>query len=717
MRRLSFAAIALANFTVFATPVAVHLVPIAGARFDGCTIVASKGAEALARPASSTVSLDLSAGQWNVSLRGDGCWAQETLLAVPFSSVLDLDVYKRAAIAGVVRVEEGDELPKTVGARLFSTSDSREIARAQCPVDRDRFVCSVPAGEFDIQLRATAHISHFFLKRAIVADRATEVGTLLLRKGASIVGRVQPSSRSLPLDHAIVMAQPMPEASRAVAMTAATILSASVDDRGFFHVAGIAPGQYRLSAHQKGLISTSTIVKVVNDMQAELESPILLSRPQALVVLISPPQSPDGKPWRVALSEYDNSRHTEDVSSTASDVTGRAEFPALRPANYRVSVGPETGGVWVNRDLDLGSAPASLSIDLPSARVRGVIRWGERLLESKLTFGGRNGVLKIETTSNALGEFEAILPSSSENHWTVNIESKVPRISRDVRVSVPETPDERNALRIDIPGTTMQGKVVDETGAGRAAIVSVVATDGAMVQVPTEKSGDFEVAGLDAGKYRVQAESSWFDSKGAHLAYSAPSAIALDDLLDNVSITVRERVDLRGRVTSPYGVVPYASVWALPTDTESLISVRHTTATDGTFTIALPPNTHEVDFGVAAAGLGIRFFHATVSSAPMNVELNHSVGALRLLLPADRSEWSQYRIVHAGAALPIMAVFPFGASDWSQDHVSVLFDAMEVGTYRLCRTNGPACAGKDVLTGATATLEIPAKSENAGGAP
>src|ERR1041384_2601624 len=102
MRRLSFAAIALADFTLFATPVAVHLVPIAGARFDGCTIVASKGGEVLSWPARSTVSLDLSAGQWSVGLRGDGCWAQETPLAVPFSSVLDLDVYERAAIVGTV---------------------------------------------------------------------------------------------------------------------------------------------------------------------------------------------------------------------------------------------------------------------------------------------------------------------------------------------------------------------------------------------------------------------------------------------------------------------------------------------------------------------------------------------------------------------------------------------------------------------------------------
>lgn len=254
------ALLALLPAAAGAVPVVVHLATSpakSSVRLVFTPIgLSAEGARSLTAAAPGEVAIDLPAGShWSVAASARGQWARTELVdAVPGS-----EVTVRLIPAGVVRAEiemaPGETLPSEVALRVVSSPTASGAASALrasevCPVEDRKLACPAPAGTFDLRLRAKGFISQYRWDRRVPAGGELDLGKLTLRRGASVVGNVAPPARDFRFQDCRVELRPRltaPAAERDQARSGERSEVATVNARGFFELAGVAPGSYRLT--------------------------------------------------------------------------------------------------------------------------------------------------------------------------------------------------------------------------------------------------------------------------------------------------------------------------------------------------------------------------------------------------------------------------------------------------------------------------------------
>ncbi len=666
-----------------------------------------------------TVKLQAEQGSWELRVEAAGYWSEPQRVNVTDAAVSVESVLWRAGVVeGSVQFAHGDSA-SAVDVILRSSTDSSvqpKEATIHCPLTAGSFECAAPAGVYDIKIHAASHVSKFVWNAHIAGNQRTRLVTFLLNRGASLVGRVQIAEKGAKLHDASVIAQPMRGDGRDSERGKLISLTARVNDRGFFQIAGLAPGMYSVAARQHGYVSSVMQAHVVGDLEATLTRPITLSRPQTLTIRVVPPHDPAVRPWQVFLE--DDSGANEIVATAATDDVGIAQFPAVRFGRYSVLTGRSDGAIWNRQEAVVEDRAADVSVILMSIRVDGHVQLGERSIAANLTFGGEHGSLAIPAFAAEDGSFSVDIPALDQRVWQVAVKSTTARVHRTVDVTVDPKSDSAH-VTISLPATLIHGRVIDELRNPAVALVTVrQVSSGAVIQQKTD-DGNFEIAGLDAGAYVLQADGVTHDAESTTFLQSDAMPVNASDDPTDVDIVLRKRTRLQGLIVSPYGPIPGAQVVALPTDTAALINVAATTDVDGSFTALLPPSCAQIDFAAAAPGWAMRFFHTALPDHKVRLTLDQRAGALRIALPTSPEQLTNLRLVHLGAVLPLTWLLRSGDIQQRANGPTLLLPMIEPGEYELCKIRpeelaaahvsilGLPCSATTVVLNAEAALTLP----------
>lgn len=550
---------------------------------------------------------------YRLSVSAPGLWLPEQIVRPdPTKGKEDvvLALFPTGVVHGRVEVEQDEELPEELLLRFAPTPDTETAVpegTLHCPVGEDaELACDVPAGTLDLRLRARQFITHSRWGLEIEAGRETNLGTLELVRGASVVGWLEPPTQDFRYDRVEVRLAPQKAAYGSPTdrlRQDRLVQEVSVNDRGYFELPGVAPGSYELEVTHPGYAPTRlSPVRVLRNAETEVRS-LTLAPPVTLTVHVEPPRHPYRIPWKVELWKRSAVPGNADfVTEGPTSESGRFRATDLEPGDYQLEVTDGHDATWFHEDVQLGSESRELTVTLPILRVEGTVTLGDEPLAATVHFGGRHGAQRISVDSDEAGKFYVFLPE--QKSWLVDVvnpgESVYHRIE-DLELQG-DLQDRKAEARIEIPDTTLRGTAVDELdrplpGAHvRAVGVTTVETD--------SPDGRFEIRGLSPGRVRLEAE--YYRPGESLFAESVELHLADGETREDVRLVLRPQKEVNGQVVDGQGRgVLGATVLAMLVQDDRLLTsaIRDAvTDVDGVFRMRLPAATRDLTLNVLPPG-------------------------------------------------------------------------------------------------------------------
>lgn len=412
--------------------------------------------------------------------------------------------------------------------------------------------------------------------------------------------------------------------------------------RGFFQFKGLAPGDYAIRGHAKGLMTQSEQVKILARSAAELNAPLLLDTPKRLTVTIMPRADSAGSRWSVRLlSNQRRLRHADVVAESLVGENGEWTHPGLVAGDYTVQLVSSKGEYWVSKDVVVAQEDLDVTIAAVPAKISGSVHLGERPLEASLSFGGESGP-RIRTGSD--GQFTGDLPAGEDRRdWTILVEADTPRVRRNVHANAVR--DEAGRLRLDLrlPPTTLMGRVLRKDRSPEPhAFLDVSKSDrsGGFDQVPVERDGGFQIGGFDPGSYRVMADGENGKSREVEVALREGESTEVELVLESAEL-------FRGHITMGEAPVIAADVYAFPRDATAPFIPRGRTNEGGTFEIEMPPGTTVVDTLVIQPAFDVVFARTALQrDKQLRIQTEQEGGTVVV-----ESRWNNAILLHGGAQL------------------------------------------------------------------
>jgi hypothetical protein len=644
---------------------------------------------------------DLGAGgAWSVVAEADGYWAAEqTVLAREGThAVVSLTLWPAAALEGRIAVPEGEAPVTSVNVRFRpiskpDTPESPPEGEVACAIEIAIFSCQLPAGMFDLRIRARGFVSHYLWGQTLGIGERRKLGTFPLRRGASVVGWVETAS-GLPASSCTVALTPKPggamydptERERAKDL----VLSVRTDGRGFFHLQGLPPGNYVLTATQAPFSPARFFpVLVKENSESELQKPLVLRPPLRLALSLKPPLDPWQRPWLVSLLQIsDTSMFGETVATGEKAANGSWEARNLSPGRYVVRVSDEDASNWAWEEVELPREPEVLEMTIAIVPVKGTVTLGDKPVRALVIFGGEHGSTTIRIFANKAGEYKGFLPR--EGPWPVRVVLPQPPIRRDLDgVAVHRSEGEQEAtVDIRLPGTALEGEVVDEGGAavGNAIVTTVDAEHREFgTESRCDAQGQFRLEGLGPGTIRVEARGGGRSSQVVTVELNEGAEPA------KLRLVLADNIKLNGRVLGRLGPVGGAGVAALALGGGLRTrGVDATTNADGRFSLSLPWDVQEVTLAVTAPGFALRAMRwRVVSAEELSIQVDQDGGSLVVRLSQQSQSGQQtgfWVVVHNGCALPLGFFGPWRTANGVSggDQQGVVIPQLEPGDYSLC---------------------------------
>ncbi|HYM61442.1 MAG TPA: carboxypeptidase-like regulatory domain-containing protein [Thermoanaerobaculia bacterium] len=670
--------------------------------------------------------VDLQTGIWRVSAKAPaGYWIAWQDIAVRDAPLtVALVAYPAAELTGTLTVERGTKAPATLRI-LLRPSDSavkNPVGEIECPVSASggKWSCSVPTGTFDIRLHAVAFASHYLWRVPVRRGETNDLGARLFRRGASFVGQVELARgvEKRTLIRATVALMPG-GSTRFVSSAQQKTISRVVrpNEKGFFQIEGVAPGEYQVVAQLEELASDRRTVKILAEHEAVLREPLVLDTPKSVELTLSPPLDPAMKPWRVeVLEDHEEGRRVESIAQSASDGYGRWAIQQLRSGPYRFVVKSQDGDRWAEEQLTIDHSDVVRTIDIPMLAVDGTAKAAGKAIPADLTFIGIGG-LSVRMHAGDDGAFTGFLPLRETIDWWVKVVSAPLHISRTLRsIEIRPDAEKRHAhVDIDVPSFSISGRVVGEDGSpiGRSIInVTPLEAHSELIQANGEKDGTFLLSGLAAEPYTIRAQS--YDQRESDAVDVDPSA----DPGRELRLVVKPNAKLTILVVSDNGPVPGARVWAVSSDHPQIMVYALPTDAGGLVTHQLTPGTQEVDVFVSAPGFAWRGVHRHIEEPRIVVRVGQLAGVAEVHVPNPGKQELQPYILHEGT---VFHASLFGTVKPDRDGKNVTFGMpnIEPGAYALCLAPRSAmaalragifpadrCRTGDVLPGAQLGLDM-----------
>jgi hypothetical protein len=644
---------------------------------------------------------DLPSGSWMIEVVVPGYWhPPEVVHLKDRDETVDFKLWPAATIHGIVKVSKGETMPAELSVRFQSppsvaVSDRLPVTQIKCPIQNGAWSCEVPAGVLDLRFRARRFTTEFRWKFPVPAGQKVDLGTFVLRRGSSVIGNVQLAPRLKAVDpetRVILQPRSFGAPSGDHGRESMHVLAAGADDRGFFAIEGVPPGEYMILAQQKNLSSLPQPVRVLQDAEIELLDPLILYPPRSLTIHITPELDPGGHPWHIRLyAEAGPGGRVDVIADDSLSHEGAWQHDGLHGSRYTVNLQTASGANWLNQTIDLPNDSNVINLQIPLVKVRGTLKLGDRPLAAKIYFGGESGGTSVPLESDAEGAFSGVLPKRDEPWSEVTVVGTLPAVKRtlrDVKV-VPRPDSDEVTVDLVLPSTYVLGNVVDQEGRPVAhAIINVQTTaHEPFVQVFGADDGSFEINGLPSGAITLQASAYLQESNTVDVTVAEGDTARVKLVLKSNSV-------LTGRVISSIGPVAGARVSVIPTDTTSLATIPVTTNANGEFACPMTGGTREIDFSVEAPGFAYKMFHLTVPEKGIDVPLDQAGGTLIVDAPPfDGNDPSSLPfLIHAGArrAVPYVGRPAF---EKTEHGYRIRIAMLERGEYRVCIGATDRCVG------------------------
>lgn len=617
-------------------------------------------------------SFDLPTGSaWRLSVEAEPYWSAEKVFTVVAGEAgrqeVGLRLLEAGFLTGRIVLPRDQQLPTEITARFEAAPGSEhpiDQDTVVCPVRADRWRCKLPAGELDLRLRARGFVSHYRWGVVVRPRDASDLGLIRLVRGASVVGWLDPPPdptfdfSDCRVDLLPSLAAPSYDAvdrERRKALVA----EEQINDRGFFELAGVSPGSYRLRvSHSHYAPTTRAPVEVLPDAETEIRG-LELHPFSTVAVSVEPSVGPGGSPWRLRLFRSSPvPGHRDEVAEGLTGDDGRWVSGGVEPGRYAVHVLDRYGSRWHAEPFDLepGTEALPIEVRLRLTRVRGQVLFDDEPLRALLYFGGKHRVPSIVAKSDPDGLFELVVPAREV--WTIDVVSPHPRInSRLNEVPVPAGDDPW--LDLVVPNLRVDGRVIDETGSplpGTWVEAGSAGQPSGAIRSETP-DGRFHFEGLDEGEWVFEAWQTrdgerW--SSGLH--WTALREGAEPPSLD---LVLRRGTKVSGQVLSPSGqpVVGAMVLGVVEQETLSLTNtvLEATTDVDGLFDLPAPPGAGIVQLTVMAPGFALHQVRADARDpSPVIVVVEQTGGTLVLRYDPSSESYQGIRLFHDA-----LLVWPF----------------------------------------------------------
>ena len=640
---------------------------------------------------------------WRLEARADGYWSKERILVPRGETRVSLHLVPAGKIRARIEVPASERLPHDLLLRFSLAPGGKDREKipgettVSCPVREAIWSCEVPAAQLDLRIKGEGGIPVYLWGVTVEAARTRDLGSLQLRRGASVAGWVQLETGDPPPQAVSVVLRPesvaVPGSRSEYDRLRSLALKTRSNKRGFFQFEGVRPGSYVVTASKEGFAPARRGSIVVREgLQAELLEPLQLARPLRLDVRLEPALDLFGRPWRLRLSQPDLPGELNDATwnGTASP-EGLWHIAGLASGSYRLHVLGDSDTRWAARDIRLEPGRTSVQIEIPLVHVKGSVTLGNDPLSATLWFGGRSGSRRIRFDSDDRGRFEGFLPE--EGTWPVDLasdEHDLRQVLEPVEVKVPKGKSYASA-ELRIPDTRLAGEVVDETGRKVPQAFVSVYTKGT-TQVYANENGKFELRGLKPGPTAIEAEDS------SRTTGPVEVVVEEDRETPRVRLVLREMIAIQGRVFSSLGPAPGAQLTGFPAVEQVGYSSGFDVVTgpDGGFTLKLPASTQRINLLVFATRFAIRMLTVAVErNHPLEIAVEPNGGTLVLELPEDQK--TPPLLAHAGTF-----TFPLFLQRWAalqgvpQAPGRLVLPNVEPGAYSLCvRASAELRQGKE----------------------
>lgn len=558
-----------------------------------------------------------------IGCRGAGFWCPWQTAGADGTAIV-LPVFRVGSARGrIVLTREG--APDRVlveGTIALPGSPDIRFEREVAVGEDGEIVFDAPQGELDLRF-ATDGWAPIYRWGIEVEDETAQLGPLRFTRGSSVSGYLEDRSAELPIAGATVAALPASAdelGENARRRLQALAIGTTTNDRGFFQLAGLAPGRYRLEIALAGFFPAEPpLVEVVEDSESRLAEPIALVPAMRLTVFVDPPRPPRGAGWKLELVQQDGPIIVEAVA----DERGAVELERLMPGPYRLEVSSDQHpGVW-NEELEL-SSDRVVTVELPLAELVGTVSLGGEPLIAGIEIG-TGARDRWRYRSDDEGRFGGVLRHPAFDILYVHIQADDPPLSKRLQIRGLESSDavvvesDGAVVELDLAleDRTIDGTVVDGVGNPVAdAEVTVYAGDRRIAETTTDDDGEFALRALDGDRYRLHAwrrgrgSSEVVEADLASTDHAGPFRLTLvgQRRVDGVLRTADGRPVQGARIESyTWQPVPFADVGR--------------TDLAGRFWIDVPEEAGRAHLEISAPSLGVIAVCASVPSPEDDIEV------------------------------------------------------------------------------------------------
>lgn len=586
---------------------------------------------------------------WTIGLQAPGLWAPEQVVTsgpAETRTFRKVPVWQLATMRGIAKpAERAAKLPEALRARFEigeeSTPDEGTFEGTMaCPIEEDgHFQCEIPAARVDLRLSAQDFVPHYYWGLEPTPKATTSLGTVRLRKGASLVGRVAlDAAKAEKIEIELSPWQAAGGDSGVQARLAKTRRTTRPNDQGFFQFGGLPEGAYVLEARHPDFAPTRLFpVEVFPRGEVVLQQALQLRPPLTLSLTLEPPLDWLGDPWKVRIfrgSAGSSSLEREPVYTGVATMAGTLTLPDLSPGRFNIKIADSQGnGFWSEPALQIETEEdADLYIPLELFPIEGRVTLGDEPLPAKLWFGGKEGTwAELETDEG--GEFVGALPKAGR--FKVEVLAHEPPVRSVQWVRIPEDGSSPHRLDIEVPDTLVYGRVVDSSGSPVSPAGVLVQSAGDSVGVDVDAEGTFEIRGLLEGEVRLMAQGS--TAEGVR---SSPveTAVAVEGQpFGPVELRLHDVQSLEGQVVSEQGhPVAGATIVVSPPPEAPGFGVRARTGLAGTFKVEMPETVTRLHVLVMPPGHALKAFEIDTSyGRSFALQVPSLGGTLELAAPQE----------------------------------------------------------------------------------
>lgn len=618
--------------------------------------------------------------RWVLTVDAPGYWIRGPIPA----GTPSVEMFPAGRLNGSAAFPKGTPSPESIVVRFHPATDSGHSTDATfdgmegesaCPIRDGSFTCELPAGLLDFSLRARGHVSIYRWGQRVVQRSTVLVGRLTFRPGASLVGQVTSPDRSAPKPGACRVRIEPGVWSPKLPATAPALSSTTVDDRGFFHLEMIPPGKWDLVVQQEGFAPVRQPVSILEGAEAALIMPVVISRPVRLEVLLDPPQDPEGKPWRVQLTEMNGDRIGDMTTDTPASLSGMWVRENLGASGkYLVQVLTGSRQRWWADDVPFSpeGTPFKKRVFLNVEPVSDRITLGGKPLQGQIVFGKERRSVSVTIQSDEEGKFSGFLPRLGK--WPIAVMAEVPTIRREFDVDVRRGENGRGVVEIALADRALHGEIVTEDGSLVPKAILTVRTVGRREHVQHNvEGGIFRFDGLEPGDYLLSADGPGLTSDDVQSTLPAEADPA------PARIVLRKRGVLQLQLVSPNEVgVIGAAVWVIEGLSSSKSSYMKATDAAGRVWFYVSPTIDRQCVAVLAPQYAFRLVSLPVTAEEQTIQATPGGGTLTLeyATPSDKG----YPLLQHGGC----TVTPSLLSIIARRRPETTVENLEPGQYELC---------------------------------